>query len=223
MIEEKEFYTCKNDRAFKEVFMRKENKDLLIKLLESTLDIKIKELKYLNVEKTVDNVNIRSKRFDLHVKTEKENIQIEVNSQMQDYVRPRNASFLFDTYSHGVKVGEEDEKLIEKYKYLIMMNLKKADLEKLSKKDKVVERYMSEIERVNEDPDFREYISAEEDAKKIEKSLRSQYRREALAEGISIGEENKSIEVAKKLKEKGVDINIISDSTGLAKEEIEAL
>ena len=43
MIEEKEFYTCKNDRAFKEVFMRKENKDLLIKLLESTLDIKIKE------------------------------------------------------------------------------------------------------------------------------------------------------------------------------------
>ena len=30
---------------------------------------------------------------------------------------------------------------------------------------------MSEIERVNEDPDFREYISAEEDAKKIEKSL----------------------------------------------------
>ena len=220
MIEEKEFYTCKNDRAFKEVFMRKENKDLLIKLLESTLDIKIKELKYLNVEKTVDNVNIRSKRFDLHVKTEKENIQIEVNSQMQDYVRPRNASFLFDTYSHGVKVGDE-------YDQTTLMNLKKTELEKLSKKDKVVERYMSEIERVNEDPDFREYISAEEDAKKIEKSLRSQYRREALAEGraegISIGEENKSIEVAKKLKEKGVDINIISDSTGLAKEEIEAL
>ena len=50
MIEEKEFYTCKNDRAFKEVFMRKENKDLLIKLLESTLDIKIKELKYLNID-----------------------------------------------------------------------------------------------------------------------------------------------------------------------------
>ena len=103
------------------------------------------------------------------------------------------------------------------------MNLKKTELEKLSKKDKVVERYISEIERVNEDPDFREYISAEEDAKKIKKSLRSQYRREALAEGISIGEENKSIEVAKKLKEKGVDINIISDSTGLTEEEIEKI
>ena len=45
MTETKEFYTCKNDRAFKEVFMRKENKALLTKLLENTLDIKIKELK----------------------------------------------------------------------------------------------------------------------------------------------------------------------------------
>ena len=113
MTEKKEFYTCKNDRDFKEVFMRKENKALLTKLLENTLDIKIKELKYLNVEKTVDNVKIRSKRFDLHVKTESENIQIEVNSQMQDYIRPRNASFLFDTYSHGVRVGKEyDEKTL---------------------------------------------------------------------------------------------------------------
>ena len=60
-----------------------------------------------------------------------------------------------------------DEKLIEKYKYLIMMNLKKTELEKLSKKDKVVERYMSEIERVNEEPEFREYISAEEEIEKI--------------------------------------------------------
>ena len=90
---------------------------------------------------------------------------------------------------------------------------------------------MSEIERVNEDPDFREYISAEEDAKKIEKSLRSQYRREALAEGLAEGltkgraeghvDEKNSI--AKKLKENNVDIEIISKSTGLTKDEIENL
>ena len=45
MVEEKEFYTCKNDRAFKAVFMKEKNKDLLIALLESILDIKIEELK----------------------------------------------------------------------------------------------------------------------------------------------------------------------------------
>ena len=34
------FYTCRNDRAFKEVFMKEESKDILTKLLESILDIK---------------------------------------------------------------------------------------------------------------------------------------------------------------------------------------
>ena len=99
------------------------------------------------------------------------------------------------------------------------MNLKKTELEKLSKKDKVVERYMSEIERVNEDPDFREYISAEEDAKKIEKSLWSQYRREALAEGERLA----SLNIAKKLKEKGYESSEIVNITGLTKDGIENL
>ena len=44
------FYTCSDDRVFKEIFMREDNKDLLIALLESILDIKIKEVKYLNLE-----------------------------------------------------------------------------------------------------------------------------------------------------------------------------
>ena len=297
---EEKFYTCKKDRAFKEVFMKEENKELLIALLESVLDIKIKELKYLNLEKNTDNINIRSKRFDLHVKTNSENIQIEVNSQMHDYIRPRNASFLFDTYSHKVGVGEKydektlfvqinftyglgsdskyfnkeedeninvfmlrnnkgkpfidnlkliefnmdyftklwysnDEKLVDKYKYIIMMNLGKKDLEKLSKKDKVVERYMSEIERVNEDPDFREYISAEEDARKIENSLRDEYREEGLAEGRTKGlaegrAEGRAEgikegikETARKMKDDGLSFEVISRYTNLTVEEIEKM
>ena len=76
-----------------------------------------------------------------------------------------------------------DEKEIEKYKYIIMLDLKKNDLENLSKKDKVVTRYMKEIERINEDSEFYEYMSAEEDNRKIENSLRSQWKREGLEEG----------------------------------------
>lgn len=283
-MEEKEFYTCKDDRAFKEVFMKEDNKDILIALLESVLDIKIEELKYLNLEKNVDNVNVRRKHFDLHVKTKTENIHIEVNSQMQKYVRPRNASFLFDTYAHEVLKGDnydentlfiqinftyglgsntkyfkktedeninlfmlrnnkgkpfisnlkiiefnmdyftklcypKDEKLIDKYKYVIMMDLGKKDLEKLSKKDKVVYKYMSEIERVNEDPEFREYMSAEEDNRKIENSLRKEY----IEEGIEVGRVEGIKETAKNLKENGIDIEIISKSTGLTIEEINEL
>ena len=79
---------------------KEEDKDLLISLLESILDIKIKELEYLNLEKNSDNINLRKKYFDLHVKTEKENIQIEVNPSVLDYTRPRNVSYICDTYSH---------------------------------------------------------------------------------------------------------------------------
>ena len=63
--------------------------------------------------------------------------------------------------------------------------------------------------------------------KKIEKSLRSQYRREALAEGLTKGRAEGHVDeknsIAKKLKENNVDIEIISKSTGLTKDEIENL
>ena len=39
-----EFYTCRNDRAFKEVFLKPDNSDLLKALLEFILKIKIDKL-----------------------------------------------------------------------------------------------------------------------------------------------------------------------------------
>lgn len=109
----------------------------------------------------------------------------------------------------------ENEKLIDKYKYLIMLDLPLEELKKLSKKDKVVEKYMKELIKVNEDPEFREYMSAEEDARKIENTIRSQYKRE--------GRKESQKEMAKNFKNNGVDIEIIAKSTGLTKEEIENL
>lgn len=47
----KNIYTCRYDRAFKEVFMKENNKDILITLLESILKVKIELLEYLNREK----------------------------------------------------------------------------------------------------------------------------------------------------------------------------
>ena len=231
--------------------MKESNKDILIALLESILNIKIKELTYLNLEKNVDNINIKKKHFDFHVKTENENIQIEINSEIKNYTRIRNLTYLLDTYSHAIEKGEEynsdttfiqinftygllnsiyygqndeniniykfknqkgknlvdniiyyefnmdyfvnlwytkDEKKIDKYRYIIMMDLGRTELESLSKKDKVVGKYMSEINRVNEDPEIREFISVEKDNQMIENSLKRQYREEGLAEGRELGE-----------------------------------
>ena len=90
MINLKKFYTCKYDRAFKEIFMREENKDILTKLLESILKVEINEIKYLNVERNSGNIYVKGKRFDLYLNTNIGKIQVEVNSEMNKYVHPRN-------------------------------------------------------------------------------------------------------------------------------------
>ena len=87
--------------------MKEGNKDILIALLESILDIKIKELTYLNLEKNNGNIFVKRKHFDLHIKTETENIQIEVNNHLNDYTRSRNASYICNTYSKEILRGED--------------------------------------------------------------------------------------------------------------------
>ena len=104
-----------------------------------------------------------------------------------------------------------------------MLNLELKDLENLSCKDKVVSKYMSELERVNQNPEFREYMSAEEDNRKIQNSLRIQAIKEGRAEGRAEGIEQGIEKIAKNMLEENMDINLISKLTGLTKEEINSL
>ena len=98
---------------------------------------------------------------------------------------------------------------------------------------------MSELERVNQDPEFREYMSAEEDNRKIQNSLRIQAMKEGreegrtegiqqgiqqgIEQGIEQGSYQSKIEIAKSLLENHVDIEIIAKSTGLEIEKIKEL
>ena len=272
--------------------MKESNKDILKVLLESILKVEIKDIKYLNLEKNVDNIKIKRKHFDLLINTNIGSIQVEVNSGIKPYTRNRNTAYICDTYSHEVLAGEEysddkivvqinftyglgekekdlriyklmdeelkeyvsnlliyefnmdyymkvwyskDEKKIEEYKYIIMQNLSLEDLEKLSKSDRMVKKYMEEIERVNEEPEFREYMSAEEDNRKIENTMKRFWKEEAMKEGIKEGikegrekgikegREKGIKETAKRLKEDGISIENIIKYTNLSKEEIENL
>ena len=103
----KKFYTCKDDRAFKEFFMNEKNKDILVGLLESILKVKIKEIEYLNLERNSDNVHVRRKHLDLNLETDIGRIEIEVNASNEKYVRPRNTAYLCDIYSHYVEKGKK--------------------------------------------------------------------------------------------------------------------
>ena len=119
----------------------------------------------------------------------------------------------------------------------------------------MVAKYMEEIKRVNEDLEFFEYMSAEEDNRKIENSIRQEMTERGLKEGLEKGMKKgmkKGIqqgmkqgiqqgiqqglkqgieqgqikakkETAKLMLEKGLDISLISDCTGLSFQEIEML
>ena len=109
----------------------------------------------------------------------------------------------------------KNEKEIDKYKYLMMLDLKGNDLFNLSRKDRVVLRYMREVEKVNEDPEFHEFMSAEEDNRKIENSLRKQYTNEGIEQGKELGLKERNNEVARLMKEKGIDSSLIKEITGI--------
>ena len=277
------FYTCKNDRAFKEVFLKPDNSDLLKALLEFILKIKIDKLEIKKTELLSGNVNIKDKRVDAIVHTGNKKIEIEINSQNKDYLHTRSTAYicniyqsnasLRDTYNEDTDIiqvnltwglgrnndemkiykimnekGElyvknfiiyeinmdyydkiwysKNEEEIKKNQYMIMLDLDKKELENMPK-DKIVDKYITNVTIVNDDPEFQKYMSEEEDKRKIQNSLLSEAKENGytsgINDGISKGENKKSIEIAKNMLKKNMSIEDISDITGLSIEEINKL
>ena len=118
----------------------------------------------------------------------------------------------------------EDE--IKKNLYMIMLDLDKKELENMPK-DKIVDKYITNVTIVNDDPEFQKYMSEEEDKKKIQNSLLSEAKEEGISQGISQGYTsgiNDGIkQTAKNLLSMNMPIEDISKATGLSIEEINKL
>ena len=267
----REFYTCKNDRAFKEVFLNPNNSDLLKALLEFILKIKIDKLEIKKTELLSGNVNIKDKRVDALVYTGNKKIDIEINSQYEKYLNPRNTAYICNTYQSHTLVGKEynqqtdivqvnltwglgeedvmtkymimsengklfvknfiiyeinmdyynklwyskNEEEIKKNLYMIMLDLDKKELENMPKDD-IVDKYITNVTIVNDNPEFQKYMSEEEDKRKIQNSLISEAKNEGISQGISEEKNN----VAKNLLSMNMPIEDISKATGLSLEEI---
>ena len=92
--------------------MKEENKDLLTCLLQKVLGVTILDIVYLNLE----NIYVKRKHFDLFLKTDIGNIQVEVNASNLNYVKPRNMSYICAIYSNHVLKGQnynQDTKIIQ--------------------------------------------------------------------------------------------------------------
>ena len=116
MIETKPFYTCKYDKAFKEIMMKEENFNILKKVLETILKVRIQEIKLQPLNLNTGNIHIKGKEVDLLVITEQGKIEVEVNTYYNDYVRTRNFSYITSIYNNQVTVGEkynEDTNIIQ--------------------------------------------------------------------------------------------------------------
>ena len=275
----KEFYTCKNDRAFKEVFLNPNNSDLLKALLEFILKIKIDKLEIKKTELLSGNVNIKDKRVDAIVHTGNKKIEIEINSQNKDYLHTRSTAYICNIYQSNANVGDtynedtdiiqvnltwglgrnneemkiykimnekgelyvknfiiyeinmdyydkiwysKNEEEIKKNQYMIMLDLDKKELKNMPK-DKIVDKYITNVTIVNDNPEFQKYMSEEEDKKKIQNSLLSEARENGINDGISKGENKKSIEIAKNLLSMNMSLDDISKATGLSVEGIKEL
>ena len=273
------FYTCKNDRTFKEVFLNPNNSDLLKALLEVILKIKIDKLEIKKTELLSGNVNIRDKRVDALVYTGNKKIEIEINSENKKYLNPRNTAYICNTYQSHTLVGKEynqqtdivqvnltwglgakedvmtkymimskDGKLfvknfiiyeinmdyynelwysknedgIKKNLYLIMLDLDKKELKSMPKDD-IVDKYITNVTIVNDNPEFQKYMSEEEDKKKIQNSLLSEAKEDGISQGYTSGINDGIKQTAKNMLNKNMSIEDISDITGLSIEEIKNL
>ena len=277
------FYTCRNDRAFKEVFLKPDNSDLLKALLEFILKIKIDKLEIKKTELLSGNVNIKDKRVDAIVHTGNKKIEIEINSQNKDYLHTRSTAYICNIYQSNANVGDtynedtdiiqvnltwglgrnndemkiykimnekgelyvknfiiyeinmdyydkiwysKNEEEIKKNQYMIMLDLDKKELKNMPK-DKIVDKYITNVTIVNDDPEFQKYMSEEEDKRKIQNSLLSEAKEEGISQGISQGYTsgiNDGIkQTAKNLLSMNMPIEDISKATGLSIEEIKKI
>ena len=107
MIETKPFYTCKYDKAFKEIMMKEENFKILKKVLESILEVTIEKIELQPLHIPTGNIHLKGKEVDLLVVTNQGKIEVEVNTYYNDYVRVRNFSYITNIYNNQVTVGDK--------------------------------------------------------------------------------------------------------------------
>ena len=147
----------------------------------------------VGIEKYISKWNLREEDYVNFILTD--DIQIYIMELLK-----------FEKYKKGQAL-DNWVKFILNPKVINMSNkeIKKAKelLEEISKNDQ--ERYLAELRE--------KYI-------RDQKATEGAGYDKGLAAGLKQGEKNKAIEIAKKLKQKGIDIEIIKETTNLTIEEI---
>ena len=124
----------------------------------------------------------------------------------------------------------KDIENIKKYKYLIMLDLNREELEELNKiieGDEVIMEYTNMVTRLNSEERYRPLFTMEEKQKINENILRREAFEEGEAQGEARGERlgmtAEKNNVARNMLNKGLDIGLVSEITGLSEKAIQRL
>ena len=126
----------------------------------------------------------------------------------------------FDIYEYNMdKIKDLWYSGDKEYEFLAILDFNKEELKKVESGDKYMTEFKKKIESLNNNKRYKEFLSAEEDAKKTNNTFKEIGRRE----GIETGALEEKIQIAKNLLKKNMDVQDISDVTGLSIDEIEKL
>jgi len=113
-----------------------------------------------------------------------------------------------------------DKKKIKDDIILVMLGQERNNLIKLAKTNKVVSKYMNELDEVNKNPEFREYMSYELEQEILRNSERKLGFKEGIEKGIEQGIEQSKKEIVNNLLNTNMSISDISKIVNLPDEEI---
>ena len=128
---------------------------------------------------------------------------------------------------HYVEIPKFDEKANIRKELknwiLFLKSNKEEDMSQLLKEDTIFEKAMKKYNYFTDNEDLLNEYDKREAYLVYQHSLMRDFKEEGKLEGIKTGEKNKAFSMAKTMKSKNMDINLISEITGLSIEEIEKL
>ena len=107
----------------------------------------------------------------------------------------------------------------EEYKYLIMLDMTREELEKYSKGDEIMEEFKNKLDALNDTEKYESFITPEEDYRFWLNSEKSLARKEGIKEGIK----EKTFDIVKTLKSMNYSIEEISKITKLSINELKKI
>ena len=118
-----------------------------------------------------------------------------------------------------------------KHKFIALLDANKDELTKLSNGDKLMEKFKSEVDKLNSDDKFVKFLSDEKEVELLINTYRDEGYDKGLEKGIEQGVEQgieqgtleEKQKIAREMLKDNIDINTICKYTKLSKEEIETL